>query len=123
MPLLLTEEAPLLVFQSLLHFPLRTGTSLRINFSYLAKLLTCSLEHDLVDLAITLDDVNRFSATIGEGRDLLGSLGPAHQVSVALEGLEKDNSLAGSHGKSVGKCLVIQCSTSMIVDVLTKFVK
>ena len=39
---------------------------------------TCSFERDLTNLAIVLDDINRFSLTIDEGCDLLGALGTTH---------------------------------------------
>ena len=97
------------------------GTSLRINFSCLAELLTYSFERGLVNLAVIFDDVNGFSITISEGCDLFGSLGPAHHVGVVLEGLNKDDSLVGDHVESIGKCLVVECCTSVIVDQLTSF--
>jgi hypothetical protein len=74
---------------------------LRVNFSCLAELLTCSFEHGIVDLAVIFNDVDGFSITISEGRDLLGSLGPAHCVGVVLEGLDEDDSLVGDHVESV----------------------
>ncbi len=97
--------------------------SLRINFSCLAELLTCSFEHGLVDLAVIFDDVDGFSITISEGCDLLGFFGPAHHVSVVREGLNKDDSLVGDHVESIGKCFVVKCRTSVIVDQLTSFVE
>ncbi len=97
------------------------GTSLRISLSRLTKLLRYSLERGLIDLAVIFDDVDKFSITIGKGRDLLGHLSLAHHVSMALKDLNKDDSLVGDHVESIGKCFVIQCSTSMTVDVLTKF--
>ena len=95
--------------------------SLRINFSCLAELLTCSFEHGLIDLAIILDDVNGFSITISEGWDLFGPLGLAHHVGMVLEGLDEDDSLVGNHVKPIGKCFVVKCRTSVIVDQLTSF--
>ncbi len=94
------------------------GTRLGISFSCLAESLTCSLEHGLVNLTVIFDDVNGFSITISEGCDLLGSLGPAHCVGVALEGLDKDDSLVGNH---IGECFVIECLKSLFVDQLTSF--
>jgi hypothetical protein len=95
--------------------------SLRINFSCLAELLTCNFERGLINLAVIFDDVNGFSITISEGCDLLGSLGPAHHVGVALEGLAKDDSLVGNHVKPIGKCFVFECFASLIIDQLTSF--
>ncbi len=95
--------------------------SLRINFSCFTELLTCSFERGLVNLAIIFDDVDGFSITISEGRDLLGSLGPTHRVSVTLEGLNEDDSLVGNHIKFIGKCFVVKCLTSGIVDQLIFF--
>jgi hypothetical protein len=95
--------------------------SLRINFSCLAELLTCSFERGLVDLAVIFDDGNGFSITISEGCDLFGSLGLAHHIGVALEGLNKDDSLVGNHVKPIGKCFVVKCFASLIVDQLTSF--
>jgi hypothetical protein len=97
------------------------GTRLGINFSCLAELLTCSFECGLINLAIIFDDVNGFSITICEGCDLLGSLGPAHCVGVALEGLDKDDSLVGNYIKPTGECFVVKCLASLIVDQLTSF--
>ncbi len=62
-----------------------------------------------------------FSITISEGRDLFGSLGPAHHVGVALEGLDEDDSLVGNHVKPIGKCFEVECFVSLIVDQLTSF--
>ena len=97
------------------------GTRLGINFSCLAELLTCSFEYGLIDLAVIFDDVDGFSITTCEGRDLLGSLGLAHCGGVVLEGLNKDDSLVGNHVKPIGKCFVVECFASLIVDQLTSF--
>jgi hypothetical protein len=94
---------------------------LRIHFCCLAESLTCSFERGLINLEIIFDDVNGFSITISEGLDLLGSLGPAHCVGVVPEGLDKDNSLIGNHVKPIGKCFVVECLASLIVDQLTSF--
>jgi hypothetical protein len=85
----------------------------------LAEPLARSFERGHANLAVVLDDVNGFSLTIGEGRDLLGSFGPAHQVGLALKGLNKDGSLVGGRVKLVGKCLVVECFAPVIVDQLT----
>ncbi len=97
------------------------GTRLGINFSCLAELLTYSFECGLVNLAVIFDDINGFPITIIEGCDLLGSLGLAHCVGVALEGLDEDDSLVGNHIKPIGECFVVECLASLFVDHLTSF--
>ncbi len=95
------------------------GLSCGVSLSRLAESFKRSLEGGHVDLAIVLDDVDVDAISIGELSDLLGSLGPAHLVGFALEGLDEDDSLVGCHVEAIGKCFIVECVAPLIVDVLT----
>ena len=95
--------------------------SFGVSLPCLAESLTHSLERGHVDLAIIFADVDVDSITIGEGCDSLGAGRPAHQLGLASEGLNKENSLGRCHVEPVGRCLVIECFALLFVDVLTQF--
>jgi hypothetical protein len=74
---------------------------------------TC-FEHYLVDLAVSLDDVNLASNAVGECGDLPCALAPAHCSGGMVESFNKDDSLVGGHGKAMGKCLVVECFAPLL---------
>jgi hypothetical protein len=89
-------------------------TSLGVRLPRLVKSITCKFESGFVNLAISLDDVNWASSSVGKSGDLLGALVPAHGSGRAVEGLDKDGGLVGGHGKAIVKCLDIKCFAPLL---------
>ena len=90
---------------------------LGISLSGLAKSLTRSFQGGLVDLAIAFNDVDGYTRAVSEGGDLLGALVPTHRSGATEEGLGEHDGLIGGHGKTVGKCLVVERCNSLFVDI------
>ncbi len=85
-----------------------------MDFPRLAESLTCRFESGLVDLAITFDDVDLATGTVGKQGSLHCALVPAHRRGMTVERFDKDDGLVGGHGKAVGKCLVIEWFASLL---------
>jgi hypothetical protein len=56
---------------------------------------------------------------VGKGSDMLGAFVPSHHDDGTREGLDKNHQLVGNHPKVVGKCFVIECLVSLLIDDLT----
>ncbi len=96
------------------HCVVLLGTRLGIELPGLTKSFTWIFEGSLVNLTITLDDVNRPAGTVAESGDLLSALVLAHFGGVMTEGLNVDDSLVRSHGKTIGESLVVECFAPLV---------
>jgi hypothetical protein len=90
-----------------------------MDFPRLAESLTCRFESGLVNLAITFDDVNLATGTVGKQGNLHCALVPAHCRGTMVEHFNKDDGLVGTHGEAVGKCHVIKWFASLLKKCLT----
>ncbi len=85
-----------------------------MDFPRLAEFLTCRFESCLVNLAITFDDVNLATGSVGKQGNLHCALVSAHRHGMVVECFNEDDGLVGGHGKAVGKCLVIEWFASLL---------
>jgi hypothetical protein len=90
--------------------------TLGIHPTCLAKSLASSLQGCFVDLPVALDEIYLSSTAVVKSSDLLGALGPSHCNGATREGSNKDHRLVGSHPKATGKCLVVKCLASLLID-------
>jgi hypothetical protein len=70
---------------------------------------------------MALDEIYQSFTAVGKGSDLLGALVQSHRSGATREGFNKDHRLVSSHPKSNGKCLVIECLASLLIDASTPF--
>ena len=90
--------------------------TLGIHLTCLAESLAISLQGQLVNLPIALDEIYWSSTVVGEGSDLLLALVPSHCSGAMREGIDEDHHLVRSHPKAIVKCLVVKCLTSLLID-------
>ena len=66
-------------------------------------MLTCSSQGGLVDLAITLDDINSDVVLVSKGRDVFGTGVPSHFSAMVLKSFNERDGLVRCHVEAVGK--------------------
>jgi hypothetical protein len=87
-----------------------------IQLTCLTESLTSSLHGCFVDLLVALDEIHRSSSAVGKGSDCVGALVSSHHNGAMREGFNNDQHLVGSHPKAVGKCFVVECLASLLID-------
>jgi hypothetical protein len=85
-----------------------------MDFPRLAESLTCRFESNLINLAITFDDVDLATSAVGKRGNLHCALVLAHRRGTTVERFNKDDDLVRGYGKAIGKCLVIEWYASLL---------
>jgi hypothetical protein len=70
----------------------------------------------LVNSAITFDDINGNIVLVAKGRDVFGASIPSHFSATALKSFNECDSLVRGHVEAVGKWLVVEWCTSLLVN-------
>ncbi len=92
------------------------GTTLGVRLTGLAESLASSLQGCFVDLSVALGEAYRSSSAVDKGSDMLDALDQSYHDGTTREGFNEHHRLVSSHPKAVGKCFVVKCLTSLLVD-------